>query len=130
MRLSLHSLVLTPVLLAAAVVTPQHASAAVLHVPFSFVVSGETLPAGDYTVTPALGGDTVVLYSASQKKTFSWLLAPGDPSPGDQGVVMRFDNTGSGYALRSIQYHAAITRQLDKKLHQNEDRPMHVIRGE
>jgi hypothetical protein len=130
MRLSLHSLVLTPVLLAAAVVTPQHASAAVLHVPFAFTVSGQSLPAGDYSVVPALGGDTVVLYSASQRKTFSWLLAPGEPNPGDRGVIMRFDNTDSGYALRSIQYHAAITRQLDKKSHQNDDRPVHVIRGE
>jgi hypothetical protein len=129
MRLSLHSLVLTPVLMAAAVVTPQHASAAVLHVPFQFTVAGQTLPAGDYSVLRDTKLGVVTLVTTDQK-SFNWLLAPGEPNPGDQGVIMRFDNTDSGYALRSIQYNAMITRQLDKKRHQNEDRPVHVIRGE
>jgi len=129
MRLSLHSLVLAPVLLAAAVVTPQHASAAVLHVPFAFTVAGQSLPAGDYKVVRDQSG-TVITLVATDQKSFNWLLGPGDPDPGTQGVTMRFDNTNSGYALRSIQYNALITRQLDKKSHQNEDRPSHVIRGE
>jgi hypothetical protein len=129
MRLSLHSLVLTPVLVAAAVVTPQHASAAVLHVPFAFTVADQNLPAGDYKVVRDSKLSVVTLVTTNQR-SFNWLLAPGDPNPGDQGVIMLFDNTDSGYALRSIQYNALITRQLDKKSHQNEDRPVHVIRGE
>ena len=122
MRLSLHCLVLTPVLLAAAVVTPQHASAAVLHVPFAFTVSGQNLPACDYSVVRDSRLGVVTLVTSNQK-SFNWLLAPGEPDPGYQGVIMRFDSTDSGYALRNIQYNALITGQLDKKAHQNEDRP-------
>jgi hypothetical protein len=130
MRLSLHSLVLAPVLVAAAALTTQSASAAVLHVPFAFTVSGQTLPAGDYSVSTRLGGDSVVLTSRDQGKSFSWLLAPGDPEPGSAGIVMRFDATNAGYALRDIQYHSAVTRRLDKKSRDSDDRPAHVIRGE
>jgi hypothetical protein len=130
MRLSLHSLVLAPVLVAAAAFTTQSASAAVLHVPFAFTVSGQTLPAGDYSVDRQLRGDSVVLTSREQGKSFSWLLTSGDPDPGSKGVIMRFDATSSGYALREIQYNATITHRLDKKLSDRDDRPVHVIRGE
>src|ERR1700730_14513996 len=114
MRLSLPTLVLAPTLLAAAAATPQHASAAVLHVPFAFTVAGQNLPAGDYTVVQDARLGVVTLVTNNQK-SFNWLLAPGEPNPRDQGVIMRFDNTDSGYALRNIQYNAMITRQLDKK---------------
>ncbi len=130
MRLSLHTLVLAPALLAAAAVTPQLASAAVLHVPFAFTVNGQTLPAGDYSVKSSLNGDAVVLVSPGQNKSFNWLLVPGDPTPGETKVVMSFDSKGSGFALRSIQYRALITPRLDKKSRDTDDRPVHVIRGE
>jgi hypothetical protein len=129
MRLSLHSLILTSALAAAAAVTPQHASAAVLHVPFAFTVNGQILPAGEYTVLHDYTKSFVTLVSADQK-TFNLLVGPGEPAPGTQGVIMRFDRSDSGYALRNIQYNAMITGRLDKKSHQNEDRPVHVIRGE
>jgi hypothetical protein len=130
MRLDIRSLVLAPALLAAAAITPQPASAAVLHVPFAFTVSGQTLPAGEYTVDRDLHGGFVTLKSADGSRSFNWMINPGDPAPNALGVVMRFDTTQSGYALQSIQYNAMITQRLDKKLHQNEDRPVHVIRGE
>ena len=130
MRLSLHSLVLTPVLAVAAMAAPQSASAARLHAPFAFSVSGQTLPAGDYSVSRALSGNMVVLTSPNSDKTFTWVLVPGDPEPDSTRIVMRFDETESGYALRNIQYDAGITRTLDGKSRQTEDRPVHVIRGE
>lgn len=130
MRLSLSTLVLAPALLAAAAVMPQHASAAVLHVPFAFTVNGHNLPAGDYSVNSRLNGDAVILTTADHKQQFSWLLLPGDPAPGDSKVIMKFDTTDSGYQLRSIQYRALITSRLDKKSHDSEDKPVHVIRGE
>jgi hypothetical protein len=130
MRLNLHSLILAPALLAAAAITPQPASAAVLHVPFSFTVAGKVLPAGNYSVNRDLHGGYVTLQSADGKQSFNWMITPGEPDPTATGVVMRFDAAGDGYALRSIQYNAQITRRLDKNLHQNEDRPAHVIRGE
>jgi hypothetical protein len=130
MRLDLRSLVLAPALLAAAAFTPQPASAAVLHVPFAFTVSGHTLPAGEYTVNRDLHGGFVTLKSADGKQSFNWMITPGDPAPNALGVAMRFDPTDSGYALQSIRYDAMTTRNLDKKQHQNEDRPVHVIRGE
>ena len=130
MRLSLSSLVLAPALLAAAAITPQPASAAVLNVPFAFTVAGQTLPAGDYSVNRMLGGDSVILRSRDSKQQFNWILVPGDPEPGATGVIMRFDPTDTGFALHSIQHNATITPRLDKKSPQNDDRPVHVIRGE
>lgn len=130
MRLDLRSLVLAPALMAAAAFTPQPASAAVLHVPFAFTVSGKTLPAGEYTVDRDLHGGYVTLKSADGRQSFNWMITPGEPSPTASGVMMRFDSTESGYVLQTIQYDAMITRHLDKTLHQNEDRPVHVIRGE
>jgi hypothetical protein len=130
MRLNLGSLFLAPALLAAAAITPQLASAAVLHVPFAFTVSGHTLPAGEYTVNRDLHGGFVTLKSADGTQSFNWMIAPGDPNPNASTVAMRFDVTDSGYALQSVQYGGMVTRKLDKKLHLNEDRPVHVIRGE
>ena len=128
MRLNLTSLVLAPALLAAAALAPQPASAAVLHVPFAFTVSGQTLPAGQYTVNRDSHGGYVVLQSADGRRTFDWVIGPGEPAPDATGVIMTFAASNSGYALRSIQYNALITKKLDKN--QNEDRPAHVIRGE
>jgi hypothetical protein len=128
MRLSLKSLVLAPVLLAAAALTTQPASAAVLHVPFAFTVSGKTLPAGDYSVTRDNRGAFVVLASAEGKQISNWLISPGDD--GAQGVAMLFDSTDSGYALQSIRYNSMSTPKLDKLSGPSEDRPVHVIRGE
>ena len=132
MRLSLRSLVLAPALMAAAAVTPQLASAAVLHVPFAFTVNGQNLPAGEYTVSRDLGSSIVTLVSENRenRKAFKWMIGPGEPAPGVQGVIMRFDQSGGQYELRSIQYNALITSQLDKKAHQSDDRRVHVIRGE
>jgi hypothetical protein len=130
MRLSLHSLVLAPALLAAAALTPQPASAAVLHVPFAFTMSGQTMPAGQYTVARDNRGSFVTLTTPDGKQSFTWLIAAGEPDPGATGVVLRFDPTNAGYTLRSIQYNAMITPVLDKKSRQTEDRPAHVIRGE
>ena len=130
MRLSLPTLVLAPALLAAAAAMPQHASAAVLHVPFAFTVNGHNLPAGDYSVNSQLNGDAVILTTADHTQQFTWLLLPGDPAPGDTNVVLKFDTTNAGYQLRSIQYRAMITNRLDKKSRESEDKPVHVIRGE
>ena len=123
-------LVLAPVLLAALAFMPQQASAAVLHVPFDFAVSGRVLPAGNYSVNRDSKGTFVVLTTPDGKRSFNWLIGPGDPDPNQQGIKLRFDSTKSGYALRSIQYSSMITRQLDKNLRGSEDRPVHVIRGE
>jgi len=123
-------LVLAPVLLAALAFTPQHASAAVLHVPFDFAVSGRVLPAGDYSVARDSKGSFVVLTTPDGKRSFSWVIGPGDPDPDQEGIKARFDSTSSGYALRSIQYSSKITRQLDRNLGDTKDRPVHIIRGE
>ncbi len=130
MRLSLHSLFLTPVLAVAAAVTPQAASAAVLHVPFAFTVSGNTLPAGDYSVDRSQGRDIVVLTNRDGGKSYNWLIGPGDADPGTTGVAMRFDRTEDGFALRDIRYNSLVTGRIDKKSHDSVDRPQHVIRGE
>jgi hypothetical protein len=47
--------------------------------------------------------------------TFTWMVKPSDSSPTDERVVLKFDQVGQTYLLRSIQYGQVETFQLDKK---------------
>ncbi len=130
MRLSLRSLVLAPVLVAAAALTPSLASAERLHVPFAFSVAGKDMPAGSYTVQRDTNGNLVTLASPDRKTSFSWILVPGDAGPNGRDVALRFEQTGSGYELQSIRYRSGVTPRINRKPAQNDDRAVHEIRGE
>ena len=113
MRFTLKSTILTPMLLAAAVFTATSAMAeSHVNVPFSFKADGKSYPAGSYTVRSA--GDFVKLDSASQSLT--WVIHPGDPSPTDKRVILKFDQAGTDHVLRSIQFGNMTTSRLDPKL--------------
>lgn len=116
MRFNLHSLVLAPAVLAAAAFTVQPALAAPtyqVHVPFDFVASGKTLPAGDYMVRQGQNLHTVALQGKAS--TMSWFVGPGSPNPVDQRVVLTFDKIGQNHMLRTVQLGPMVTNRLDKK---------------
>ncbi|HLI03739.1 MAG TPA: hypothetical protein VKU93_05650 [Terracidiphilus sp.] len=119
MRIDLHSLILAPAMLAAATFAVHPAAAwaarpgSAVHIPFEFEVAGQTYPAGEYKVRPGSLGNTVAL--ESYLHTFVWIAGPGDANPADQRTILTFDVLGSRHLLRSVQYHAMSTNQLDKK---------------
>lgn len=127
MRSTLRTLVLAPVVLAAAAFTASSAMAATINVPFSFIAAGKKCPAGDYTVQKRFDGSVKL---AGGAQSFNWLIRPGDPAPTDKRVILRFDAIGSQHALRSIQYGALVTPRLDKKLAQTADAQTESIQGQ
>ena len=128
MRLTLNSLLVAPVLLAALAFTSKPVEAEILHVPFAFSVPGAVFTAGTYNVENDIRGQVVYLRSLDGTKHFQWVVGPGSPAPTATGAAMVFDKSGSGYSLRTIRYHAKITPELDKKTRNSEDREVHIIR--
>ncbi|HEX4029329.1 MAG TPA: hypothetical protein VHX20_03150 [Terracidiphilus sp.] len=129
MRITLSSFVLTPVMLAAAVLT-AHASTTqtTLKVPFDFTVAGKTCPAGSYTVQSDTWGNSVKLEGVSG--SFTWLIHPGDPAPTDKRIILKFDEIGSRHLLRSVQYRDQITSRLDKHSRDLESASIRVVQGQ
>jgi hypothetical protein len=48
-------------------------------------------------------------------KAFSALLVPGDPSPNDVHVALKFEQSGNSHTLKSIQYGGRTTPSLEQK---------------
>jgi hypothetical protein len=119
MRINLHSLVLAPAMLAVAALTVQPSTAwaarsgSTVHIPFQFEVAGQTYPAGEYHVHIGTLYNTVALEDGLH--TLVWIVGPGDANPTDQRTILKFDVLGARRLLRSIQYRAMSTSQLDKK---------------
>ncbi len=112
----LRNIVLAPVVMAAAALATNTASAETrLNVPFSFTVNGKDCPAGVYTVDRDTHGSLVTLKSQDARNTFRWGLGPGDPDPMAKGVVLKFDEIGESHILQSVQYGPLVTSRLDKK---------------
>ena len=131
MRTILGKLVLTSaVMAAAAFVTTSAMAEATLNVPFSFTVGKKTCPAGYYVVHQDVAHSLVTLRSNGSAQSFTWVLAPGDPSPTDSKIVLKFDAQGEAYSLRSVQYGPLATGRLDKKTIENEHRAPVVIQGQ
>ncbi|HEX8711004.1 MAG TPA: hypothetical protein VF730_03955 [Terracidiphilus sp.] len=112
------SLLLAAIITAAAALAPHSASAAnkSVNVPFSFMASGRQCPAGAYNVQLEKMNQVLRLTSPSGHVNLVWLAGPGNPNPNDQRIVLRFDQAGSTYTLRSVQYGAAVTSRLDKNI--------------
>lgn len=128
MRITPRSLVLASAVLAAAAFTTHSAAAETLRVPFDFTVNGRTMPAGNYNVVRDGISSFVRLQNADATQSYNWTLEPGDPAPSSTAVTMFFDQNGSSYALRSIQYHALSTARLDK--HHAEESVVRVVSGQ
>lgn len=132
MRSTLRTLVLAPVVLAAAALAANTAMASEVHVnvPFTFSVAGKICPAGAYRVDEDRAHGLVTLQSADSSRSFTWILRPGDPAPNDKHVALRFDQQGHGYALRSVQFRSLITSRLDKAGSHSEHKTVNAIEGQ
>lgn len=118
MRLNLRSLVLAPVVLAAAAlaITPAMAETHI-KVPFDFSVAGKKCPAGVYVVEQGSWHNSVKLEGPAG--TFGWTIGPGQPLPTDNRVILRFDQIHGMHMLKSVQYGPLITGNLDGKAKTN-----------
>ena len=116
MRSILGKLILAPVVMAAtALATTTAMAESTVNVPFSFSAAGKYWPAGAYTVQKDISGNLVTLTSKVNSMSFSALVGPGEPAPTDSSINLKFDEVGTGHALRTIQYGPQITSRLDRK---------------
>jgi hypothetical protein len=115
MRSILRTLVLAPVVMAAAALATNAAMAeTTLTVPFSFKVAGKICPAGRYAVDRNLGHNYVTLVAKNAPVGFQWILTPGDDDRKNSDVTLSFDKQGEGYVLGLVQYGRLATHRLDK----------------
>jgi hypothetical protein len=84
-----------------------------LNVPFNFTVSGQTMPAGVYTVQQDTFHNVVVLRNKAATKSFSYALRPGDAAPSEVHVALRFEANGGSHVLRGIQFGGKATSRLE-----------------
>jgi len=89
------------------------ANQARVDVPFGFTAKGQSFPAGSYTVALDSNSNFVTLASKSDvAKHITWSVGPAEKI--DASALVKFDATGSDYALRSIQVGSRVTPNLDK----------------
>ena len=131
MRSITYKLFLASAFVAATFMSVAAKAETTLNVPFSFNVGHNLVPAGTYSVerSGAPWGGFVTLKNIQTSSTFTWALAPGDPSPTDTRVVLRFDEIGQTHLLRSVQYHSMITSRLDESTRSNQQNDLHSREG-
>jgi len=114
MRFTRFSLISAAAVLASAAlsVTPAMAASQV-NIPFSFVASGKSFPAGQYVVDK--DGNGGFLTMRGDKANIFSICIQADPVPGGKKAVVTFDHIGETYLLRSFQYGSQTTLRLDSK---------------
>jgi len=117
MRLTIKALLLSSATLCA---TASFAGTlARVDVPFSFTAKGQSYPAGTYDVSMDSGSSFVTLASKTDPaRQITWIVGPAEPAK--MTAVIKFDETGSDYALKTIQMGDKITPDLNS-------RPQHGI---
>jgi len=89
------------------------ANQAKVDVPFGFTAQGQSYPAGTYEVSLDANSNFVTMQSKTDAgKRISWSVGPADA--GIAPAVVRFDQTGASYALKTIQVGEHVTPILDK----------------
>jgi hypothetical protein len=89
------------------------ANQARVDVPFAFTAKGHTYPAGVYHVTLDASRNMVSMENQLQPaKQITWLAGPADAAKAP--AVVKFDEAGSDYTLKSIQVGTRITPNLNK----------------
>ena len=79
---------------------------------FSFMVQGQSFPAGNYDVVMDDNQKFITLSSETNlAKTTTMVLGPADPAKA--AVVLRFDVSTGGYSLRTIHMGVRTTGDLD-----------------
>lgn len=112
----LRKLSLASAIVAAAAFTAAPALADTsVNVPFSFVAAGKVCPAGQYNVNRNPLNGIITLQSMDASRSFAWAAGPGDPSPTDTRIILKFDSHDNVFYLHSIQDGPAVTERLDKK---------------
>jgi hypothetical protein len=115
MRSILRTLVLAPVVMAAAALAANSAMAeTTVVVPFSFKVAGKICPAGRYAVDRDVNHNYVTLVAKNAPVGFQWILSPGDDDRKNSEITLSFDRQGEGYALGLVQYGRLSTHRLNK----------------
>ncbi len=116
MKSILRNLVMASAVMAVAALASHTAQAEEtrVKVPFSFTVSGEICPAGDYIVTHDASRNLVTLQNRKSSQRFTWVMSPGDISSTSNKVTLRFDPHGQFHALESIHYGNMTREGLDK----------------
>jgi hypothetical protein len=129
MRSILHKIFLASAVAATAALATNSALAETrVNVPFSFTVNGKVCPAGTYSIERNDLTGIVTLRNDDWKAAFTWIASPGEPTPTDSRVILRFDRDGQGYLLQSVQYHNVITARLDGR-QKNMEAPTRVVLG-
>jgi hypothetical protein len=100
-------------------------------VPFDFTVNGKLCPAGRYQIGHDATSSLVTLRATKTwSRSFAWIAGPGEPSPYDSRILLRFDEIGGEHELQSVQYGSMITDRLDRKPRPSEYVPTRVIPGQ
>src|SRR5436305_9432469 len=114
MRFTAFKSILAAVVVTSGALSPNVARAeTALKVPFSFTVSGHTMPADVYTMQEDTFHNPVILRDKESTRSFSYPLRPGDPSPNEVHVALKFETSGNAHILRGIQFGAKTTARLD-----------------
>ena len=114
MRFTAFKSILAAVVVTTAALSTHMAKAeTTLNVPFSFTVSGQTMPAGVYTVQEDTFHHCVILRNKAATRSFAYALRPGDPASNEVHVALRFEASGDTHILRGIQFGPKMTSRLD-----------------
>jgi hypothetical protein len=82
-------------------------------VPFGFVVKNHAYHAGAYSIVVDPQKSLLTLSEINEPShSVMSIVGPGSSDP-DHRVSLLFDLVGSDHILRTIQYHGAITRNMD-----------------
>jgi hypothetical protein len=113
MRFGLKSLILSSAALCAS--TAFAANQVKMDVPFNFVVKNHVYQAGTYNVEVTPDKSLVKLSNSNNSATpLMWIVGPADNDANHSKVRLTFDIIGSDKVLRTIQYGAFTTPNLDK----------------
>jgi hypothetical protein len=89
-------------LLAFAVAMNAQSEVVTVHVPFTFVVSGKSLPAGDYRVDKGEASSVLVINGGSGNSA-AFITMAAEPSARIDGASLTFERRGSTLYLSTIR---------------------------
>jgi hypothetical protein len=94
------------------------ANQAKVNVPFGFTAEGNAYPAGSYEVSLDASHNFVTMTNKTDAtKHISWNVSPADR--GTAPAIVKFDQVGANYELKTIQIGERVTPVLDKNSRQS-----------
>jgi hypothetical protein len=114
MRLTAFKSILAAVVVTTGALSTHIAKAeTALKVPFSFTLSGQSMPAGVYAIQEDTFHNVVILRDKTSNRSFAYALRPGDASTNEVHVALKFEISGNTHVLRGIQFGSRTTSRLD-----------------